>query len=106
PDWKEESWAVETHGFVGKSAHGIAGSLAKCPCLHPVHVPLLMVPYFSSISELDLKLFLLDEKNLMPKKMVVMRKMSARASRTQPPAVAWLLVRDMPRKSASPESSW
>lgn len=76
---------METHGFLGKCAHGMAASLAKCPCLHPVCVAL---PYFSSISELDLKAFLLAEKNLTPKMMVVIRKMSARASRTQLPAVA------------------
>lgn len=77
---------METRGFVGKCAHGIAASLPQCPCLHPVHAPLL--PYFSSISELDLKAFFLVKKNLTPKKMVVIRKTSARASRTQPPAVA------------------
>lgn len=67
----------------------MAASLAKCPCLHPVYVALLVaLPYFSSISEMDVKAFPLAKKNLTPKKMVVIRKRSARASRTQPPAVA------------------
>lgn len=64
-------------------------------------------PYFSSISELDLKAFLLAEDNLTPRKMVVITKTSARASRTQPPAEACLLFRDMPRKSVrSEEPAW
>lgn len=51
-------------------------------------LPCWWLPYFSSISEMDVKVFPLAKKNLTPKKMVVIRKMSARASRTQPPAVA------------------
>lgn len=39
---------METHGFIGKcaNANGIAASLAKCPCLHPVRAPLLMAVLF------------------------------------------------------------
>lgn len=70
---------METRGFLGKCAH--ACTLSMLPCW--------WLLYFSSISELDLKVWpLLAEKNLTPKKMVVTKKMSARASRTQPPAVA------------------
>lgn len=37
---------METHGFVGKCAHGIAASLPKSPCLHPVHAPPLTAALF------------------------------------------------------------
>ena len=78
-------------------------SLPAWPNAHACTLPVLpccWLLYFSSISELDLKAFLLVEQNLTPKKMVVIRKTSARASRTQPPAVASSLARVMPRKLA------
>lgn len=37
---------METHGFLGKCAHDMAASLAKCPCLHPVCVALLVAALF------------------------------------------------------------
>lgn len=37
---------METHGFLGKRACGMAASLAKCPCLHPVSVAPLVAALF------------------------------------------------------------
>lgn len=106
PDWRQESWAVETHGFVGRSALSIATSCPSARARTLSVLPRLWLPYFSSISELDLKAFLLDENNLTPKKMEMIRKTSASASRTQAPAVASLVPTDMPRKSVVSVAVW